>query len=107
MMQESKRNIQWSSIKQFKVGSRNVHIYAQNYKKKCLMMNGRQIPEGFPATAAAVAAAIRQAASKIRKKKNMTFGLLTINVILLLLLLLWAASRISRTIAMMSDSKTL
>lgn len=70
MMQESKRNIQWSSIKEFKVGSRNVHIYAQNYKKKCLMMNGRQILEGFPATAAAVAAAIRQAASKIRKKQT-------------------------------------
>jgi hypothetical protein len=65
------------------------------------MMNGGHILECFPTAAAA---ATRQVASKLKKNKNMAFGLSTINV--LSLLLPWTASRISRTIAMMSDSKS-
>lgn len=65
-------------------------------------MNGRQFLGGFPAATAA-AAATRQVTSKIEEEKNMASGLLTINVLSLLLPL--AASKISRTIAMVSDAK--
>jgi hypothetical protein len=48
-------------------------------------MNGRQILRGFPVAAAP--AAIRQVAGKTerKKKKNMAYGLLTINELSLLL----------------------
>ena len=65
MMQEPKRNIQCRVLAQ-RVRKTETYTYAQNYKKKCLMMNGRQIPAGFPAVAAAVAvAATGQVASNI------------------------------------------